>query len=93
MNRLDDTDDHVSVSHKSLRCWATSQRDADQGDNNYRPLGNLEIDDTQLDLFVIGERTRLPVGRPWLTLKICAFTKLIVSYHLSEPESNQRGEV
>jgi hypothetical protein len=93
MNRFGDTDDHVSVSHKSLRCCTTSQRDADQGDNNYGPLENFEIDDTQLDLFVVDERTKLSVGRPWLTLKICAFTKRIVSYYLSQPESNQGGKV
>lgn len=54
-----------------------------QGVRPTRPLERVEIDDTKLDLFVIDERTNLPIGRPWLFLAICVFTKMILGYYLS----------
>jgi putative transposase len=54
-----------------------------QGVRPSRPLERVEIDDTKLDLFVIDEKTNLPIGRPWLMLAICVFTKMILGYYLS----------
>ena len=54
-----------------------------QGVRPTRPLERVEIDDTKLDLFVIDEKTKLPIGRPWLFLAICVFTKIILGYYLS----------
>ena len=54
-----------------------------QGVRPKRPLERVEIDDTKLDLFVIDEKTRLPIGRPWLMVAICTFTKMILGYYLS----------
>lgn len=54
-----------------------------QGVRPTRPLERVEIDDTKLDLFVIDEKTNLPIGRPWLMVAICVYTKMILGYHLS----------
>jgi putative transposase len=54
-----------------------------QGVRPTRPLERVEIDDTKLDLFVIDEKTNLPIGRPWLMVAICVFTKMILGYYLS----------
>jgi putative transposase len=54
-----------------------------QGVRPTRPLERVEIDDTKLDLFVIDEKTNLPIGRPWLFVAICVFTKIILGYYLS----------
>ncbi len=54
-----------------------------QGVRPTRPLERVEIDDTKLDLFVIDEKTNLPIGRPWLFVAICVFTKMILGYFLS----------
>jgi len=54
-----------------------------QGVRPTRPLERVEMDDTKLDLFVIDEKTNLPIGRPWLMIAICAFTKMILGYYLS----------
>ncbi len=54
-----------------------------QGIRPTRPLERVEIDDTKLDLFVVDEKTNLPLGRPWLMVAICAFTKMILGYYLS----------
>jgi len=54
-----------------------------QGVRPTRPLERVEIDDTKLDLFVIDEKTNLPIGRPTLFVSICVFTKMILGYYLS----------
>jgi putative transposase len=54
-----------------------------QGVRPTRPLERVEIDDTKLDLFVIDEKTNLPIGRPWLFVAICVSTKIILGYYLS----------
>jgi|GEM_PF-422817 len=54
-----------------------------QGVRPTRPLELVEIDDTKLDLFVIDEETKLPIGRPWLFIEIDVFTKMILGYYLS----------
>ncbi|MFZ0748013.1 MAG: Mu transposase C-terminal domain-containing protein, partial [Pyrinomonadaceae bacterium] len=54
-----------------------------QGVRPSRPLERVEMDDTKLDVFVIDEKTSLPIGRPWLMVAICVFTKMILGYYLS----------
>jgi len=54
-----------------------------QGVRPTRPLERVEIDDTKLDLFVVDEKTKLPIGRPWLMVAICVYTKMILGYYLS----------
>jgi putative transposase len=43
-----------------------------------RPLQRAEMDHTQLDLFVIDERTLTPLGRPYLTVCIDDYTRCIL---------------
>lgn len=53
-----------------------------------RVLERVEIDHTQLDLFVIDEITGLPLGRPWLTICIDVRSRCILGYCLGfEPPS------
>jgi len=46
-------------------------------------LERVEIDHTPLDLFLIDERTWLPLGRPTLTAVIDHFSRMLLGYHLS----------
>lgn len=48
-----------------------------------RALERVEIDHTKLDLFVVDPETGLPIGRPWLTIAIDVYTKMIVGMYLS----------
>src|SRR5215472_7810894 len=43
-----------------------------------RPLEVIQIDHTLVDLVVVDEETRAPLRRPWLTLAIDVFTRMIV---------------
>ncbi|QJE72352.1 DDE-type integrase/transposase/recombinase [Aerophototrophica crusticola] len=47
------------------------------------PLAVVQIDHTLLDIIVVDEEQRLPIGRPWLTLAIDVFSRMVFGYHLS----------
>jgi len=48
-----------------------------------RILERVEIDHTPLDLFLVDERTGLPLGRPTLTMAIDHFSRMPHGYYLS----------
>lgn len=48
-----------------------------------RPLERVEIDHTKLDLFVIDPITKMPIGRPTLTLAIDKYTRMILGFYIS----------
>jgi len=47
------------------------------------PLSVVQIDHTLLDIIVLDEEMRLAIGRPWLTLAIDVFSRMVFGYHLS----------
>jgi len=47
------------------------------------PLAVVQIDHTLLDVIVVDEDMREPIGRPWLTLAIDVFSRMVFGYHLS----------
>lgn len=48
-----------------------------------RPLEIVQIDHTKADIFVVDEETRETIGRPWLTLAVDVFTRMVTGFHLS----------
>ena len=48
-----------------------------------RILERIELDHTTLDIIVICQITRLILGRPWLTLAIDRFSRMIVGFYIS----------
>jgi putative transposase len=47
-----------------------------------RPLERAEIDHTILDVFVLDDRTHLPLGRPYLTVCIDDFTRCVLGIYI-----------
>lgn len=47
------------------------------------PLAVVQVDHTKLDLFVVGEETREPVGRPWITLAFDVFSRMVCGFYVS----------
>jgi len=47
------------------------------------PMQLVEIDHTPVDLILVDDETREPIGRPWLTLAIDIYSRMIVGYYLS----------
>jgi len=48
-----------------------------------RPLQRVEVDNTPLDIVVIDQRTGLVLGRPWITVMIDKYSRMVIGYHLS----------
>jgi putative transposase len=48
-----------------------------------RPLGIVQIDHTRVDVVVVDEETREPVGRPWITLAMDIFTRTVTGFYLT----------
>ena len=47
------------------------------------PLSVVQIDHTPLDVTIVDDEHRLPIGRPFLTLAIDVFSRMVVGYYLS----------
>ncbi|KLE00243.1 Mu transposase C-terminal domain-containing protein [Aliarcobacter butzleri] len=47
------------------------------------PLQLIEIDHTECDIILVDDEHRLPIGRPWITVAIDIYSRMIVGYYLS----------
>lgn len=57
-------------------------RASGQGPRPSRPLERVECDHTKLDVMVVDTKSRLPLGRPWLTAIIDVHTRMILGIYL-----------
>ncbi len=47
------------------------------------PLNLVQIDHTLVDVIVVDQRERLPMGRPWLTLAVDVASRMVTGFHVS----------
>ncbi len=47
------------------------------------PLAVVQIDHSKLDVVLVSEQDRRPLGRPWLTLAIDVFSRCVAGFYLS----------
>ncbi|MGY3326256.1 Mu transposase C-terminal domain-containing protein [Pseudomonas sp. TE3911] len=47
------------------------------------PLQIVQIDHTPMDVILVDDVHRRPIGRPWLTLAICVYTRMVTGYYFS----------
>lgn len=76
--------------HYIIDCSRKGRRAADLA---YRPKGSApqttrhnevwEIDHTQVDAIVVDEKSRLPIGRPWVTAIIDRHTRMVMGLYIS----------
>lgn len=52
------------------------------------PLAVVQIDHTEADVILVDERTRRPMARPWVTLALDVFSRVVVGYHISIERPN-----
>jgi putative transposase len=52
-------------------------------DEAQRPLDFVQIDHTKLDIIVVDEEQRLPIGRPWITLAIDVYSRMVLGFYIS----------
>lgn len=48
-----------------------------------RPLSVIQIDHTPIDLLLVDEHYRKPLSKPWLTVAIDVYSRMIVGYYCS----------
>jgi putative transposase len=51
--------------------------------NALQPLDMLQVDHTPVDVMVVDEQDRLPIGRPWLTLAIAVASRVVAGFTVS----------
>lgn len=47
------------------------------------PLSEVQIDHTLLDIILVDDEHRLPLDRPWITLAIDVFSRMVVGFYVS----------
>jgi putative transposase len=47
------------------------------------PLSIVEIDHTKLDVMLVDDVDRLPIGRAWITLAIDVFSRMVTGFYIS----------
>lgn len=47
------------------------------------PLAAVQIDHTLLDIIVVDDVHRLPVGRPWITMAIDVYSRMVIGFYIS----------
>lgn len=47
------------------------------------PYAVLQIDHTQVDVILVDEEHRIPIGRPWITVAIDVFSRMVAGYYVS----------
>lgn len=47
------------------------------------PLSIIEIDHTKLDLMLVDDTDRFPIGRPWITLALDVYSRMVTGFYLS----------
>lgn len=47
------------------------------------PLAVVQIDHTKLDIILVDDLDRMPIGRPWITLAIDVFSRMIAGLYVS----------
>ena len=47
------------------------------------PLDLIQIDHTLVDVILVDQRYRLPIGRPWLTLAVDVASRTVAGFHVS----------
>lgn len=53
------------------------------------PLSVVQIDHTPLDIILVDDIHRQPIGRPWLTLLIDVFSRMVLGFYISfDPPGN-----
>ncbi|HEX5274707.1 MAG TPA: Mu transposase C-terminal domain-containing protein [Candidatus Rubrimentiphilum sp.] len=48
-----------------------------------QPLAMVEIDHTPMDIEIVDERDRLPIGKPYITIALDVYSRMIVGIHIS----------
>ena len=69
--------------HKGPEKWREGQLVLAGKHEVSRPLQEVQIDHTQIDLMVLDDTRRYVLGRPWLTVVLDVYSRMILGFYLS----------
>jgi len=82
--RINRIPERTRLIKRGDRELAKNKHDARPGSlNTEYPLQIVQIDHTPIDLMIVDDVYRKPIGRPWLTVAICVHSRMITGYYLS----------
>jgi len=84
-NRLNALPEHLKIHRRRGPKEARDRFDPVQGEfpGAEYPYAVIQIDHTPLDIITVDDVHRLPLDRPYLTLAIDVFSRMIVGFHVS----------
>lgn len=72
----------VAVAREGKRRADDKWRANQQGPRPTRPLQLAQADHTRADMMVVDTKTKVPLGRPWITIIMDVYTKLILGLYI-----------
>ncbi len=84
-SRLSKIEDKTQLGKRHGKKLATEKFGAYPGkySDAFFPLSVIQIDHTPLDITVVDEEFRLAIGRPWITVAIDVYSRMVASYYIS----------
>ncbi|MCE5181525.1 MAG: Mu transposase C-terminal domain-containing protein [Betaproteobacteria bacterium] len=83
--RIDMLSDEMRISRRRGRKAAAQQFSPIKGHfpgADY-PLSVVQIDHTKMDIILVDDIHRRPIGRPWITLAIDVFSRMVAGFYVS----------
>lgn len=83
--RIEQISEEVGVAKRKGKKAAAQQFSAIRGHfpgADY-PLSVVEIDHTKMDIILVDDIHRRPIGRPWITLAIDVFSRMVAGFYVS----------
>ena len=84
-NRVKQLDAQISTAKRKGAKAAEEQFSPIQGEfpGADWPLAVVQIDHTKLDIILVDDHYRRPIGRPWITLAIDVFSRMVFGFYVS----------
>jgi putative transposase len=89
-NRIKEINEFESLKKREGLKIARQRHDPSYGEYKEAeyPLHLIQIDHTQVDIILVDDINRIPIGRPWITLAIDIHSRMIPGYYLSFDKPN-----
>ncbi len=84
-NRISSISDEIKISRRygSKKAINMFQESVSAFPNANYPLSYVQIDHTKLDIILVDDILRKPIGRPWITLAFDVFSRMICGFYIS----------
>ncbi len=75
--------------YKKSKCrdgWRYAEQNFTENKNSISadfPLSAVQIDHTLLDIILVDDSSRMPVGRPWITLAFDVYSRIVLGFYIS----------